>query len=238
MSTLPVIHPEINNGSFRDYGGLFYGVYPALVSDVVDPEGQGRVQVKLPWSPDGDGDGYQAWARLATLMAGNERGSWFIPDVNDEVLVVFEAGDPRHPYVIGVLWNGVDDPPQSMDEEGDNNIKTIRTRSGVQITWDDTDGKPALKLETPDGQKVILGDDPEKIAVQDSNGNQVTMDSKGVSVKATSKVKITASHVDIAAGLVNVDASMTQCSGVLKADSVITNSVVSSSYTPGAGNIW
>ena len=93
-------------------GGLFYGVYPATVSDVSDPENQGRVRVRLPWSPDPGGSGYEVWARLATLMAGDGRGSWFIPDVNDEVLVAFEGGSPRRPYVVGALWNGRDAPPE------------------------------------------------------------------------------------------------------------------------------
>ena len=87
-------------------GGHWYGVYPALVVDIADPDGQGRVKVTLPWSPDAGGSRYEAWARLATLMAGNNRGSWFIPDVDDEVLVAFEGGDPRRPYVVGGLWNG------------------------------------------------------------------------------------------------------------------------------------
>ena len=86
-------------------GGRWYSVYPALVIDIKDPEGQGRVKITLPWSPDTGSARYEAWARLATFMGGNNRGSWFIPDVNDEVLVVFEGGDPRRPYVIGGLWN-------------------------------------------------------------------------------------------------------------------------------------
>ena len=75
----------------------WFGVYPAVVDDIVDPDGQGRVRVTLPWSPDASGAPYQVWARLATLMGGNNRGSWFIPDAGDEVLVGFEGGDPPSP---------------------------------------------------------------------------------------------------------------------------------------------
>ena len=64
------------------------------------------MKVRLPWTPDNGGAGYEVWARLATLMAGAKRGTWFIPDPGDEVLVVFEGGDPRRPYVVGALWNG------------------------------------------------------------------------------------------------------------------------------------
>ena len=73
---------------------------------------------RLPWSPDPDSGFYEAWARQATLMAGNDRGTWFIPEVDDELLVVFEAGDPSRPYVIGALWNGRDAPPETMDGAG------------------------------------------------------------------------------------------------------------------------
>ena len=99
-------------------GGRWYGAFPALVTDINDPEGLGRVKIALPWSPDTAGARYETWARLATFMAGNNRGSWFIPDVDDEVLIVFEGGDPRRPYVIGSLWNGKDSPPESMDGAG------------------------------------------------------------------------------------------------------------------------
>ena len=101
-------------------GGHWYGVFPAIVKDITDPDGQGRVKIALPWSPDTAGGSYEVWARLATFMAGNNRGSWFIPDVDDEVLVAFEGGDARRPYVIGSLWNGRDTPPESMDGAGNN----------------------------------------------------------------------------------------------------------------------
>jgi len=119
-------------------GGHWYGVHPALVTDIKDPDGQGRVRISLPWSADTKGDRYEAWARMATLMGGNNRGSWFIPDVNDEVLIAFEAGDPRRPYVIGGLWNGRDKAPESMDGGGRNLRKVVRSRNGVRITLDDS----------------------------------------------------------------------------------------------------
>src|SRR2546423_5340544 len=118
-------------------GGRWFGIYPALVSDIKDPDGQGRVKVTLPWSPDTASGQYEAWARLAVLMAGNHRGTWFIPDVDDEVLIAFEAGNPVRPYVVGALWNGRDAGPTSMDANGRNTIKLVRSRNGVQITLDD-----------------------------------------------------------------------------------------------------
>ena len=223
----------------KGFGGQFYGVYPARVIDIVDPEGQGRVRVELPWSPDPDDDSYEAWARLATLMAGPNQGSWFVPDVDDEVLVTFEAGNPRRPYVVGALWNGQDDPPAQMDGAGRNNKKVLRSRNGVQITLDDSDGQETLTLETPGGQTVTLKDGPGVIEARDSNGNSVKMEASGVTVNSSSKVTINAgASAEVNAGTVTVNAGMSTFSGVVQASTVITNSVVSASYTPGAGNIW
>jgi uncharacterized protein involved in type VI secretion and phage assembly len=219
-------------------GGRFYGVYSALVTDVADPDGQGRVRVRLPWAPDGDGQAYEAWARLAVFMGGADRGAWFIPDVDDEVLVAFEAGDPRRPYVVGGLWNGRDAPPESMDGAGNNDLKVLRSRNGVTVTLDDADGQERLVLETPGGQTVTLQDGPGSVEVVDSNGNRVVLESAGVTVQASAKVTVSASSVEVSAGMVTVNAGMSRFSGVVQADTVITNSVVSASYTPGAGNIW
>lgn len=219
-------------------GGRWYGVFPALVSDIKDPDGQGRVKVTLPWSPDTGSSRYEAWARLATLMGGNNRGSWLIPDVNDEVLVVFEAGDPRRPYVIGGLWNGSDKPPDSMDGAGQNNRKVLRSRNGVKVTLDDTSGQEQLILETPGGQKLTLKDGPGSVEIVDSNGNSIKLETAGITVTAAAKVTINASQVAVSAGMVTVDAGMSKFSGVVQCDTLISNSVVSASYTPGAGNIW
>lgn len=233
-----LIEPARTARSPIGYGGLFYGVYAGLVTDIKDPDGQGRVRVRLPWSPDSSGKSYEAWARLAVFMAGNNRGAWFIPDVDDEVLLGFEAGDPRRPYVLGALWNGRDAPPESMDGAGNNYKKTLRSRNGVIVTLDDQDGQESLTLETPGGQSLKLSDGPGKIEIRDSNGNSVEMASSGITVTASAKVTVQCSTVEVSAGMVTVNAGMSKFSGVVQADTVITNSVISASYTPGAGNIW
>jgi uncharacterized protein involved in type VI secretion and phage assembly len=233
-----LLDPIVSARAPVGYGGLFYGVYAALVTDIVDPDGQGRVRVRLPWSPDASGKSYEAWARLAAFMAGNNRGAWFIPDVGDEVLLAFEAGDPRRPYVLGALWNGRDAPPASMDGSGRNDKKVLRSRNGVVITLNDESGKESLTLETPGGQSLKLQDGPGKIEIRDSNGNSVELASSGITVTTSAKVTVQASTVEVSAGMVTVNAGMSRFSGVVQADTVITNSVVSASYTPGAGNIW
>src|ERR1041384_5002133 len=85
-----------------------YGVVVGIVKSVDDPMGMGRLQLRFPWLSD---DNTPAWARVATLMAGNDRGTWYMPEVDDEVLCAFEHGDTQHPFVIGFLWNGKDKPP-------------------------------------------------------------------------------------------------------------------------------
>lgn len=228
----------VDERSALGLGGRFYGVYPALVVDIADPDGEGRVKIKLPWSPDPGDTDYEVWARIATLMAGSGRGSWFIPEVDDEVLVCFEAGEPKRPYVIGGLWNGQDQPPVSMDSGGSNDIKQIHSRNGVKVTLDDASGQEKLTLETPGGQIVTLKDGPGAVEIVDSNGNSVKLEASGITVTASAQVKVNASNVDISATAVQVNAGMSVFSGVVKADTVISNSVISASYTPGAGNIW
>jgi uncharacterized protein involved in type VI secretion and phage assembly len=216
----------------------WYGLYPAIVKDHVDPNGQGRVKVSLPWAADSSGGSYEAWARLATMMAGSNRGTWFIPDVDDEVVIGFEFGDPARPYVLGSLWNGVDSPPESMDGSGNNYKKVVVSRNAVKVTLDDTDGQEQLILETPGGQKVTLKDGPGSVTIEDSNGNSVKLESSGVTVTAAAKCTINAATAEISAATLTVNAGMSKFSGVVQAPTVIANSVVSSSYTPGAGNIW
>jgi uncharacterized protein involved in type VI secretion and phage assembly len=207
-----------------------FGVHSATVVDVVDPEGLGRVRAELPWATDTGGTRLELWARLATLMAGADRGSWFIPEVGDEVLLAFEAGDLRHPYVVGALWNGGNRPPEQMDGSGENNIKSLCSRSGVRITFDDTAGDTRLTLETPAGCKVELGDAAGRIEIEDASGNRIRLDAAGVTVEAVGTAKIAAAQL-------TVDAAMSTFSGVVKCDTMISNSVVAASYTPGVGNI-
>lgn len=222
----------------RGWGGLFHGVHPAEVTDIKDPDGQGRVKVRLPWLPDTAGAGCELWARLAVFMAGHNRGAWFVPDVGDEVLLAFEAGELQRPYVIGALWNGRDSPPAQMDGSGRNALKVLRSRNGVKLTMDDADGREQFIVETPGGQRVTLKDGPGAVTIEDSNGNSVKLESAGITVTASAKVTVNATTVAVSASMVTVDAGMSKFSGVVKCDTLISNSVISASYTPGAGNIW
>jgi uncharacterized protein involved in type VI secretion and phage assembly len=204
------------------------GVYSASVLDNRDPERLGRVQVAVPAvNPRG------IWARVATMMAGPHRGTWFIPEVGDEVLVAFEGAEQRAAYVIGSLWNAKARPP----EDDAVNVKSIRSRSGVTVRIQE--GKTtSLVVETPGGQRLTLQDGPGSVRVADDNGNAVTLDAAGVTVTASAKVTVTASAVDVTASQVTVNAGMTRFNGIVQCDTLTSNAVISASYSPGAGNIW
>lgn len=217
--------------------GLFHGAHLAEVISLDDPDALSRVRVRV-FNFDGvtDHDG-PIWARVALPFAGDNRGTFFIPDVGDEVLVIFVNGDPRHPIVVGGLWNGSAAAPESISG-GRNLRKVIRSKNGVKITLEDQDGQEKFIVETPGAQKVTLKDGPGAITIEDSNGNSIKLETAGITVTASAKVTINASQVAVSAGMVTVDAGMSRFSGVVQADTVISNSVISASYTPGAGNIW
>lgn len=218
--------------------GPWYGVYPALVTDIADPDAIGRVKIALPWMPDAGKGRYEAWARVATLATGKDAGSYFIPDAGTEVLVAFEHGDARSPYVVGALWNAQDRPPTSTADDPQNNRRMLRSRGGVTVTLDDSEGHEQLVLETPGGQRLTLTDGPASIEIADSQGNRIRMTPTRVSVQASSQVEVSATQVTITAAVVNVNTGMAKFSGVVQTDTLIANSVVASSYTPGAGNVW
>jgi len=209
----------------------------ARVVSIDDPEARDRVQLRL-FAFDGvDDQDAPLWARVVCPFAGDERGAFFMPDVGDEVLVVFVQGDARYPLVLGGLWNGSSAAPAALGSEG-NRFKRIRSKNGVVVTLDDRQGQESLVLETPAGQRVTLGDGPSTITVEDANGNRVVMNGSSIAFSAAAKLRIDAPQVEISAGMVKVDSALAEFSGIVKCQMVQTTAVVSTSYTPGAGNIW
>jgi uncharacterized protein involved in type VI secretion and phage assembly len=152
-------------------GGHAEGVAIALVTQNKDPNGLCRVKVRYPWH---DKPQSSYWARLATPMAGNGRGVVLIPEVGDEVLVGFERGDLRFPYVLGALWNSAANPPLANDD-GKNDKRILRSRKKHHLLFDDGD-KGVVELAHENGAVVRLADDG--IAVRDKRGNQIKVDSQ------------------------------------------------------------
>ena len=223
---------------FSNPAGWMQSGFLARVVSLDDPDNRARVQVKLLSFADVDEQDSTMWARVVSSFAGSERGVFFLPEVDDEVLVVFVQGDARHPLVIGGLWNGSATPPAAIESGGRNRFKRIRSKNGIVVTLDDQDGQETLQLETPGGQKLTLKDGPGSVKIEDSNGNSVKLETAGITINASAKVTVQASQVNVSASMVSVDAGMSTFSGVVKADTVICNSIISASYTPGAGNIW
>src|ERR671910_2605044 len=151
-----------------------YGVYRATVTDEDDPDGRARVKVRpanaaLP----------EAWACVAT---------WPLPATGEAVVVAYEGGDPREPYVVGSLWGGAGEPPTAS-----------------------------------------------RVALRGKKRNAISLEPAGVTIIASAKLSFAGGSAEISAGSLTIDAGMSRFSGVVQAETVITNSVVASSYTPGAG---
>jgi len=172
-------------------GGKIEGVMVGIVTNNKDADGLGRVRLRLPVREGND----DIEARVATLMGGKERGSFFLPEVGDEVLVAFEQGDVQHPYIIGALWNGEDKPPEA-NSDGKNNIRKIRSRSGHEILFnDDAETKQEkLVIQTKAGHVITLDDSSgkEKIDIKDKTGsNTITIDSNQNAIAISSAMKLT-----------------------------------------------
>jgi uncharacterized protein involved in type VI secretion and phage assembly len=208
----------------------YFGVYPAIVTSITrDSDSLGRIEVKFPWLGD-DGADVRALATLCTPYADDDQGFEMIPAVDTQVIVAFEAGDLRRPYVLGACWNGSESLPQQPEQA--NNKRLIKTRSGSLLEFDDSDGAAKVTVSMKSGHKLVLDDGAQEVKLVHSNGCIIKMNAGGqVSITANSTVEITASAV-------NVHAATAMFDGLVQCQTLIASSVVSSSYTPGAGNVW
>ncbi len=211
-------------------GPRWFGVYPAIVSDLVDPDSKGRIKVKFP-TFGAAGETVTAWATLLTPYADDDQGFEVLPEVDSQVIVAFEAGDPTRPYIIGACWNGKRALPESA--QSTNNLRTLKTRSGSMLQFDDSEGAAKVTLSMKSGHKLVLDDSANEVTFEHSNGSKVNINIAGqVTITANATVEINASAV-------NVHAPTVMCDGIVQCTTLIASSgVVSPSYTPGAGNVW
>ncbi|MDJ0703318.1 MAG: type VI secretion system tip protein VgrG [Leptolyngbyaceae cyanobacterium MO_188.B28] len=169
--------------------GLLPGVSGLQIGVVVqlqdDPNGEDRILVK---SPIIDPDAKGIWARVATLDAGNNRGSFFRPEIDDEVVLGFLNDDPRDPIVLGMLNSSA--KPAPLDGSDENHHKGFFTRSELKVTFDDD--QKIITLETPGGNKVTLSDAAKGIALEDQNGNTVTLNDSGIEIKSPKDITLEA----------------------------------------------
>lgn len=182
------------SGIIAPVHGLQIGVVTALEGD---PDSEFRIQVKFPLM-DNASDGI--WARVSLLDAGSDRGSFFMPEINDEVIVGFVNADPRDAIVLGMLNSSNKAAPFTPSD--DNNEKGFVTRSKIKLVFNDD--KPSLTLETPAGKKIILDDDGKKLILQDDNNNKIEMSEDGIVIESCKDLKIKATG-DIKSEGVNVE---------------------------------
>lgn len=175
-----------------------YGVVVGIVTNNKDEDGKlGRIKVKFPWL---SGKDESNWVRVASPMAGEGRGIFFLPEVGDEVLLSFEHGDINRPYYIGSLWNGKDKPPET-NSDGKNNLRLIKSRSGHVIKIDDTNGKEKIEIVDKTGNNLILIDSADNkisfkcdgdIEISATKG-KIMLDAKKLELKSSASTKIEAS---------------------------------------------
>lgn len=187
-----------NHGFFdgETADGGIQGVVVGIVTDNEDPKDLGRVKLRFPWR-DADDESY--WARIATPMAGGNYGAYFLPEVDDEVLVAFENGDIHNPYVVGGLWNGEQPPPQK--NEGSNDVREVRSRSEHRLTFDDAD-EGSITIQTSAGHEIVVDDSEsgETIRIRDEDEtNAITLDASSdtVAIEAGKDLELSAQNITL-----------------------------------------
>ena len=207
--------------------GPMQELHLALVLDNVDPEGRGRIQVEL------QATGMVLWAACLAPSSGNGYGVSALPRLEELVVVGFVS--PELPLIMGAIWAGQDSHPQ--DAQAVQDKYALITPSGAKVIIDDSDG-PKIELETPAGQKLTVTDSGGGEIHIERGSETIDLTPATISINSSAKVEVSAAQVNVSAGMVQVDAGMSQFSGVVKCDTLIATSVVSTSYTPGAGNVW
>lgn len=163
-----------------------------------DPLSEERIYIRLM-----NDENTKLWARIASLDAGNQRGSFFMPEIDDEVVVGFIDGNPNQAVVLGMLHSSQATSPYELTD--DNNIKGFVTREKIIIEFDDE--KKTLKFATPGGNTILISDDKKGISFEDQNGNTIVMNDQGVTIeskkaltlKATQDVNIEGTNINIKA---------------------------------------
>lgn len=150
-----------------------------------DPAKEQRILVELPLL---NGDKNDVWARLAHLYAGNGVGSFFVPEVGDEVVVGFFNNDPGHPVVLGSMYSSKQLPPYELKAE--NYKKAVVTKEKMKLEFDEE--KKIITLETPGKNSIVIDDDRTQIKLTDQNKNEIIMDKDGITLNSAGKIVLKA----------------------------------------------
>lgn len=206
--------------------GHLHSMQLAQVTDNADPDNRGRIKVRLQSSP------MEMWASVVAPSAGNGYGASFIPRLDEIVVVAFINQDT--PLILGSIWCGNDSRPQDADPQEQHYV--VRTPGDTVLEFDDND--PKVELRTRSGYRVSITESGGGEVTIERGTQSVTMTASDITVDSAGPVNINASNVNVSAGMVQVDAGMSRFSGVVQCDTIIATSVVGTTYTPGAGNIW
>lgn len=162
------------------------GVVIGIVKSLDDPRGEGRIELRFPWLFESSSS---AWAPVASLMAGKERGAWYMPEIGDEALVAFEHGDFDHPFIIGFLWNGADKPPEKTRQN-----RVIVTPGGHTLRFEDADGAKKVILQSNSGHRVVLDDSlaGQTVTIATKGLQTIVLDDKDHSIQLTGGGRILA----------------------------------------------
>ncbi len=161
-------HASMRTGEIR-------GIRLAEVEDITD---KGYI---LKWL-SGNVRSKSAPARAASFMAGNERGAYFPFEKGDEVVVGFVDNDEDYPIILGALWSGQDPPPPDADTSASNNTRTIVSRGGHELTFDDTDKAGKVLLKSKGGMQILMDDSAKSLTIKFDDSNSIVIDASGVTV--------------------------------------------------------
>lgn len=212
------------------------GTHLAKVTKVDDPESKGRIQVRL-LGPDPDGEA-KIWARVAVPYAGHNFGAFLIPDVDQEVLVVFPAGDSAHPVVVGALWNGSTSLPETLG--GDRVDRwTLTGRNGTRIAIvEEAGGQETVEISTPAGAIATFTDrDGGRIHIEVAT-HSITLGSSGIAIETDSEFKVKAASIAMEAPQFEVKTPLASFTAGIDCQTLTSTAITSATYSPGAGNIW
>lgn len=205
--------------------GLQVGVVVQLEND---PDGEHRIQVKIPVI---DNNANGIWTRVASLDAGADRGAFFRPEIGDEVIVGFINDDPRDAVVLGMLHSSAKQAP--INAKDVNHEKGFTTRSKMHLHFNDDTKK--ITIDTPAGNSITLDESGTKIVIRDQSSNQITMDATGVKVESPLKIELKAGTTMVLSA--GVSFSMSAPSLSLSADAAVSISGASAKIAANGPNV-
>lgn len=189
-----VLQPQLDQARERRQ----FGLVTAKVTGIM---GDGTYEVNYLSMGSGEPS---APARVMMPMAGSKRGTYFLPDVGDEVIIAFESGDVNLPVILGAAWNEESEPPDQAQPSPDNNFRTIVSRAGHEITFDDSPGTGKITIKTNGGHRLVMDDTPTgKITFSSAAGCQIEMNDVPGSLKISAPFQI-----EISAPILKLSATM------------------------------